>query len=334
MRKILDVLLVIIIILSLTACSDSDLTADKQVYLMIEQNRPYGAVISPGAGYFVYDKGTIAQVELDLIEGYNFIDWQGPNGVELVNTAENIWKIQMDGDKEIKAVLKLAGFALLTTEPINGESNIPYDLAEIAFSFNNQLGITADYPQLKLFKLSSPENNLIDQQDIQIQENKIIINLANNYGRNSYLEFGAEYELNIENRILDIAGRSFRVPPLNFKVETVAPEAPFIGIDKVANRLEIFWQRSKDNFKGLGEDYVLEYRIYRSKNNKEFATTAYEILTTTAGDFQLDEVEIVFSENLEEDLDLSNTIYYYKIRAVNEDGKMSKFSNLVNTEGI
>ena len=185
--------------------------------------------------------------------------------------------------------------------------------------------------KIKFFKVIDSEDSLIDNSDFEIKDNQLVINLVR-----AFLEFGEEYELEITNRILDEDGRSFAVPALKFKIETVAPEAPFVGIDKieVTNQLEIFWQRAKDNLRGLGDNYAVEYRIYRSSNDKEFSDEPYEIISLAEGDFQLDDLEISFREDINGNLDLSTNIYYYKVQAVNEDVKISKFSNIVSTDQL
>mgnify|MGYP006277393071 CR=1 FL=1 len=334
-KKIL--LLLFVFSLALTACTDSELSPKNRFYLAIEQSNQYGATINPGSGYFVYDKNAIATIELELTSGYNFKGWQGPNSSELVavDCGNNKWKLKIDQDKTIKAELELEKFSVTTTAPEFDEDDVPANLKEIRLTFNNKLGISADYLIIEFFKVSVPEENLIDNRDLEIKENQIVIDLGSDYLNQRYLEFGETYELQIANRVLDEAGRSFTMPDLKFEIEIVPPEAPFIGIDKLpaANEIEIFWQRCKDNLKGLGADYVVEYRIYRSLNNKEFSATPYKIISVSAGDFALTDVEISFRENFEQDLDLSN-IYFYKVRAVNEEGKVSEFSNLVSTKQI
>nr|WP_239551235.1 Ig-like domain-containing protein [Halanaerobacter jeridensis] len=240
----------------------------------------------------------------------------------------------MDEDKNIRAELKLENFALATTSPVNGEEDIPYNLKKIILTFNNKLGISTTYPQINFSKVNASDDEGIDNRDFEIEDNQLIINLGGNFLDNSYLEFGEEYELEITNRILDEKGRSFAVPNIKFKIETVAPEAPFVGIDLIDanNQLEIFWQRTKDNLKGLGDKYAVEYRIYRSINDKEFSDEPYKIISLAEGDFQLDDLEIILREDINEDVDLFTNIYYYKVRAVNEYGKVSEFSNIVSTE--
>ncbi|MBM7557723.1 Ig-like domain-containing protein [Halanaerobacter jeridensis] len=332
--------LVLIILLSLvlSACSDdSELSNNSnRVYLEIEQSNQYGATINPGNGYFVYDKGAIANIELEVVTGYNFEGWQGTNASELAAVESNNgqWKLNMDEDKNIRAELKLENFALATTSPVNGEEDIPYNLKKIILTFNNKLGISTTYPQINFSKVNASDDEGIDNRDFEIEDNQLIINLGGNFLDNSYLEFGEEYELEITNRILDEKGRSFAVPNIKFKIETVAPEAPFVGIDLIDanNQLEIFWQRTKDNLKGLGDKYAVEYRIYRSINDKEFSDEPYKIISLAEGDFQLDDLEIILREDINEDVDLFTNIYYYKVRAVNEYGKVSEFSNIVSTE--
>ena len=330
----LRLVLIILLSLGLSACSDDELSNDSnRVYLEIEQSNPYGVTITPGRGYFVYDKGTIANVELEVVTGYNFKGWQGPNGFEVVavGSSNSQWKLNMDGDKSIRAELELENFVLDTTSPINGADDVPYNLNKIVLTFNNKLGIAPTYPQIKFFKVIDSEDSLIDNSDFEIKDNQLVINLVR-----AFLEFGEEYELEITNRILDEEGRAFVVPNLKFKIETVDPETPFIGIDQVdvTNQLEIFWQRAKDNLKGLGDDYAVEYRIYRSSNDQEFSDEPYEIISLAEGDFQLDDLEISFREDINGNLDLSTNIYYYKVRAVNEHGKVSKFSNIVSTKQL
>lgn len=329
-------------------------TQTKQVYLNLAASNSYGIQnLEPGQGRYIYDKGSVADIEFEYNEGYKFLGWEGKDGKDITKEKDGQYILQMNEDKEIKAELKLVDFQPIEIDfdgidpfnypPQNQVTNVPHNLENVAVTFNNKLN---QENELSIAIESENETDNIEAEQIEITENKINISLTDWRDRfysdneeDDYLKFGNEYTLNVgtnnNNNIFDVNNKEIDSDiVINFKVEEPYPEKPKnVNIEINDNNVELSWIRSKTNAKIDVEDYVQEYIIYRSKNEdhledeESLSNNNVKVINISVDNPQGQKIIRYTDKNL----DLSNDQYYYRVKAVNNYDNESKLSSLVST---
>ncbi len=379
-------LLILLVIIIFTGC-ELDEVEEERVYLRIEHRHSYGAeVLQPGRGSFgyfpfrrfVYDKGAIADIELEINEGYQFTGWRGEHGELVIETEEeNTYSIKMDGDKEIVIGLEMEEFKLLdiefdeikTVEPdkIDEIVNIPHNLTVITLKFNNQLS-SKNRLQASIFKENNHNNNdnnnenndndenddirVIDTDNIEMNRNIIRINLRDWRGRifddeENLFEFGEDYQFLLENEtedhIFDVNNKEIAEDDISFtfKVEEPYPERPGnLVADLDMDKVELSWHRSKSIAKTGVNKYVEDYIIYKSENVEDLL-----YIDDKLNSEETEKIEVNLKEDLgiddpgtqsvirfkDDDVDLTEKDYYYRVKALNEYDNKSRASKIAGT---
>ena len=363
-KKIALILLLIFILSTMVAC---DLTGEEekteQVYLNLDVSNTYGVEkLEPGKGRFIYDKGAVAEIEFGYVDSYNFKGWEGKDGEEVTKKENNKYIIQMNEDQEIKAKLELENFKPLEVdfkglEPFNYSetkevTNVPHNLESVSIKFNNKLHTDNELSVNIEPKDDSAEQDNIESDMVEIKDNYINIILSDWRDRfysddeeDSYLEFGSKYILNIgtnnKSNIFDEENREIDENiAIEFKVEEPYPEVPGnFTLDIKEGSVYISWLRSKTNAKIEVDKYVKKYTIYRSKNRDNIEDKdSIDEKNIKVININLDDSDINYTQEdkiiryVDKEVNLNNSQYFYRIKAVNNYENSSKLSKIISTD--
>lgn len=364
--------IVVMLILLLTGCEsltgfNDEVQKDESVFLTIELDKPYSVEkLFPGRGNFRYDSGTIAEIKLITNPGYEFLGWAGVDGGDVVKVSDQNYKLTMLENKRIRTNFLYNNFLLLKIEfdnliklmhdDINDIIEIPHIIEEIALNFNNKISLENDISALiKDPEKSTGEPLLIEDLKIEFLDNKLVIHLEpwledfiklyfeeneNNEENEINIEFEKEYILDIKsnfaNNIFDSGNKEYNeeIISLSFQIEEPRPKNPeIIGLSKDNGDVEISWHRTESVTKFAVEDYVEEYIIQRSRNNKDFEDNIIEI-SVAVDLFDESERPVKIHRYIDSEINLNNNIYYYRVIAVNQFDNKSEPSDIRSTESL
>jgi len=92
---------------------------------------------------YVYNYGAIVDLTLSsLASEYNFIRWEDENGVSL-GTNSTLCQVNMDGDKQVRAILKIKEYLLTDNTPVNGAIAINPDVPGRLYLHGSTVALTA-----------------------------------------------------------------------------------------------------------------------------------------------------------------------------------------------
>lgn len=367
--KIITVFFMIAFLFILTGCETlSDLgigsrTTHDAAFLTLELDQPYGIEeLSPGSGRYRYDRDATAEIKVVANSGYEFLGWAGPDGGNVGKVSDRDYRLKMSENKRIRTDLRYNDFLLLNIEfddyeifDFNDTSetlDISHTVEKISFRFNNRVSGEND---LEVW-IEDPEaesgneenNSLIRNPQLEIVDNYIVTNIEfwfedfveiyfDDEEDRDDIKFEKEYILNIEsnfaNNIFDIDNKEYNeeIISLSFQIEEPMPKTPeIIGIAKENGDVEISWHRTESITKFAVDDYVTEYIIQRSINDRNFDNNITEFFI--AVDLEMDDKPVKINSYNDSDINLSNNIYFYRIIAVNEFGNRSEPSEIKSTK--
>ncbi|MFW6378211.1 MAG: hypothetical protein ACOCZY_02290, partial [Bacillota bacterium] len=178
--------------------------------------------------------------------------------------------------------------------------------------------------------------NIIDPNNIEIEENKVIISLLDWRDRIStdeeeenYLEFDKEYQLKVETPY-DVDNREYEADEItvDFKVEEPYPEVPG-NVSFNRDEAELSWRRSKANAKIDLDEYVDKYIVYKFVGESDFEKAdADEETEVDVKDLEDSDKKVIRFEG--EISDTENI--YYRVSAINEYDNESDLSEVKGTE--
>lgn len=361
--KMIGLLLALFIILPVVVGCEvfkEEKTQSKPVYLNLGISNPYGIkTLEPGRGRFIYDKEAVADIELETAEGYNFLGWEGEDGTKVTKETESKYILQMNKDREINASLELKDFKPLQIDykgidPVSysqtdGLTNVPHNLENVSIKFNNKLHKDNE---LEATIVDNNQNeDAVDSDQIEIKDNFIQIALSDWRDRfysdeeeDNYLEFGKEYILNVYEastgtNIFDIKNNEIdKEIAVDFVVEEPYPAVPGnFTLEIEQGTVKLSWIRSKTNAKIDIEEYVKDYVIYKSKNKEELKDE------DEIDENKIEVININITDDLgidtdtkilryEDNVNLDQNQYYYRIKAVNDYNNESRLSEIVGTD--
>lgn len=356
-KKLGLVLILAVILTAVVGCDNIQNTEKgERVYLNLGTTNTYGVeILNPGEGRFIYDKNAVAEIEFASAEGYDFIGWEGEDKDALTEESDGHYKLKMNEDREIKANLELVDFKPLEVnfsgiDPVKyselGQvTNVPHNLEDVSIKFNNELH-TDNELVVRIVENENNNEDEIDSSQIEIVDNNINITVTDWIDRfysddsnDSYLKFGKEYTLHVEtnnnDNIFDVELNEISEDlAIDFKVEEPYPEIPgSITLDINNGTVELAWLRSKTNAKIDKKEYVSEYKIYKS-TNKDYLKDKGSI-----NEHNVEAIEITGVESGEktiryedQDVNLEQNNYYYRVIAINSYDNESRLSELVSTE--
>ena len=352
-KKLTILLLILITTFTISACELGE-EEEERFYLDLNVDNHYGIeTLEPGVGRYIYDEDSVVDIELEPAAGYEFLGWQGEDGEDVADVNDTEFSITMDEDKSIKAGLELVEFKpnwinfdrldeIAYDERAEIE-NVPHNLQYVEFEFNNAVSEAND---LEVEIANDSGNNdedeeIIETDNITIADNEIIIDLVDWRGRffvdedeEDHLEFAEEYEMTVENttedRIFDVNNEEIPQEKLDidFVVEEPYPAIPTnVNLKAEDDYVELSWHRSRANAKIDVDEYVENYVIYKNIDDDDFEDQE-----------ELEEIEFAADENKQvlrfedEDVNLDENTYYYRVKAVNEYDNESKMSETVSTD--
>ena len=337
-KRILIVILIIIV--GLTGCdifpTEQEVQEKDYVFLNLEKSNQYGGeFINPeGAGDYAYSPGAVVEIETQITDGYIFNGWQGAGSADVVmekkDEDKTTWKIEMNEDKSIEAVYKLEQFKKLSSKPAAGTKDVSYKTDKIKITFNNELGITKS-SIIKIDYDNSTDEDFRDDLvgDIIIEENYIEIDLRD------YLKLNETYTVEFTGSVWDEDNNLLEESPdfsFTSEPDSFNPDKPTsIGIKTAEDKVELVWEKCLDNPREVLNKYAIKYYIYRSTDNEEFSKIA-EVVDPDPTIDDNNESEVVQINHIDEDVNLQENVYYYKISAVDENGNKSDLSKVVSTE--
>ena len=240
---------------------------------------------------------------------------------------------------------------------------VPHNISYVRLKFNNALNENNEIEAVIRPENDEEENNeeeneeeennnneeeAIEPDEIEVQDNIITVSLTDWRDRffvdeeeDEHLEFAQEYEMVVDeatsgDNIFDVENREIDEEiKASFVVEEPYPGSPDDVNLKVENdTIELSWHRSRKNAKIDIDEFVEDYEIYKSEERDDLID---------ADEIDEDEVEII-EFNIEdpqdkkvlryedEDVDLAEEDYFYRIKAINELGNESRLSELAGTE--
>ena len=363
--KKLGVILILLVLLPVLSSCDGlqDEAEIEYNYLNISADNQYGVEqIEPDLGRYRYEDGAVVEIEFAEAAGYEFLGWEGDDGGDVAGS-DGDYSIQLDGDKNIRAALRLKEFKPLEIdfsgiEPIDyvdadDITGVPHNFEDVTIFFNNAL-----YPdnelEVRIEKVNDNANDndndnsdndqdedIIEANNILIDDNKIEISLTDwrdrfftDESQDEYLEFAEEYQLIVEtpydDYIIDVDNREYQNDEIvvDFMVEEPYPETPEnVRIERKGDDYEISWQRSRANAQIDVDEYVKEYRLYKFTGESDFTEDDADEEIEIDVDNPDDKKVIRYEGEIQ---DTENI--YYRVKAINEYDNDSGLSETVELD--